>query len=144
MCLRMAALLLPLLLVSCSDTGVTPTPQELSASTEQSHYAPGETIRISFHNSGIRSLDLASCCFTFACYIDIEDNGTWKDYESRGLPCLLLCPGIRLLVNPGQTFVDSLIINDPGTFRLRVPYTSPDNSETAEVMTNSFSVQSIR
>jgi hypothetical protein len=139
---RILALLL--LLCACNDTGVAPAVQELTATTEYNSYTTGETIRVSFRSSGDRTFQIAACCYSFACIIDVNDAGVWKEYEARGLPCLSLCPGIQLLVKPDETRVDSLTVNDAGTYRLRIPYSSPDKSPTVEVISNSFTVQPIR
>jgi len=141
---RAGVLILMMLVLSCDDGVVPGPPAELTAKSERSEYVAGETIRISFFNSGVRTFELASCCFTFAYYVDVLDSGTWKEQEARGLPCLLLCPGIQLLVAPQQTTIDSLTLNAPGVYRVRVPYSSPDKSASQEVVTNLFSVQSIR
>jgi hypothetical protein len=139
---RRLAAILPLLFFSCNDGGIAPAPGNLTAVTEQPGYYAGETIRVSFRNSGERTFQLESCCSSFACYIDVSVPGGWKEYEARGIPCLLLCPGIQLLVKPNETTIDSLSINEAGAYRLRIPYTSPDKNETMEVTTNTFTIQS--
>ncbi len=139
---RTFAAILPLLLFSCTDGGIAPVPEDLTATTEQPRYYAGETIRVSFRNSGEHTFQLESCCTSFSCYIDVSVPGGWKEYEARGIPCLLLCPVIPLLVKPNGTTIDSLTINEAGAYRLRIPYTSPDKGKTMEVTTNSFTIQS--
>ena len=128
-------------MISCEDSS-TPPNDGLTATTDRSTYLAGETITLGFRNHGSDVLQLASCCTNVALYIDSWENDTWKQVGARGLPCLMLCPSIELLVQPEQTRVDSLSLYDGGTYRLRIPFDERGQGGfERKVVTNSFAVR---
>jgi hypothetical protein len=133
-----------LLVLSCEDSGTSPMDGP-AAVTDRSDYLVGETIRLGFRNNGSDPLLLASCCTSVALYVDSWENGTWQQVEARGLPCFMLCPSIEFVVAPAHTFLDSLSIQNEGTFRLRIPFAERgQGSFKNEVVTNSFMVRIYR
>jgi len=126
---------------SCSEDS-NDINQKLSAQTNKFNYINGETISFNINNFNSTTAHLASCCTSVAFYIDKNKNESWTEQSNYGLPCLALCPGIDLRINYLGTLSDSIVINESGKFRIRIPYTfNSDQKWTNEVVSNSFTIE---
>ena len=93
-------------------------------------------------NDGSTAPVLASCCTNVAFYVDSWETNRWQETEARGLPCPMLCPGIEFVLKPGRTLRDSLSMNRPGVFRLRIPFSERGEGDFArEIVSNTFTVR---
>ncbi len=138
-------LFIPLVLIfsvySCSSDP-NDTKQKLTAQTNKSSYANNDTIRFAVKNYNSITAHLASCCTSVAFYIDKNDNGVWSEHSNFGLPCLALCPGIDLTIGYLYIKVNSVFINERGTFRLRIPYSFNQGVNwTDEIVSNTFTIE---
>jgi len=138
-------LVIPLVLIlsiySCSEDS-NDTSQKLAVQSNKSDYNNGETISFSINNYNSITAHLASCCTSVAFYIDKNENEIWTEHSNQGLPCLALCPGIDLKITYRETLSDSVVINESGKFRIRIPYTfNSDQKWTNEIVSNSFTIE---
>ena len=116
--------------------------QELNVQTNKSAYQSNETISLTINNSNSSTAHLASCCTSVAFYIDKNENGNWVGHSGFGLPCLALCPGIDLTISYMETLTNSFLLNESGTYRIRIPYSfNSNNVFEFELISNPFTVQ---
>jgi len=128
-------------LVSCSEDP-NDAQEKLLVQTNKSSYINGETISLTINNFNTSTAHLASCCTSVAFYIDKNENENWVEHSNFGLPCLALCPGIDLTISFTESLTDSLVINENGKFRIRIPYTFDLNQNwTGEIVSNSFIIE---
>ena len=128
-------------LVSCSEDP-NDAQEKLLVQTNKSSYINGETISLTINNFNTSTALLASCCTSVAFYIDKNENENWVEHSNFGLPCLALCPGIDLTISFTESITDSLVINENGKFRIRIPYTFDSNqSWSGEIVSNSFIIE---
>lgn len=116
--------------------------EKLIVQTNKSNYLNSEVINFTINNFNASTAHLASCCTSVAFYIDKNENENWIEHSNFGLPCLALCPGIDLTISFTESLTDSIIINENGKFRIRIPYTFDNNQTwTDEIVSNSFIIQ---
>ena len=138
-------LAIPLVLIfsiySCSSDP-NDTKQKLTAQTNKSSYTNNDTISFTVKNYNSVTAHLASCCTSVAFYIDKNENGNWIEHSNSGLPCESLCPSIDLTISFSEAIMDSIVINENGTFRIRIPYTfNPNQDWTGEIVSNPFIIE---
>ena len=126
---------------SCSSDP-NDTKQKLTVKTNKSSYVNNDTVSFSVKNYNSITAHLASCCTSVAFYIDKKENGVWSEHSNFGLPCLALCPGIDLTISYLETKVNSVFLNESGTFRFRIPYSFDQGQNwTNEMVSNTFTIQ---
>jgi hypothetical protein len=85
---------------------------------------------------------LPNCCGLLSCYIERQSGNTWQVYQARGIPCLMMCPSILIILQTGQSHTDSLMLDSTGTYRVRVLFGRSGEKETAtEILSTQFSVR---
>jgi hypothetical protein len=125
----------------CSDLWFPPPPA-VTARTDSALYGSGQKIALTVTNHGTASIYLPNCCSFLSCYIERLEKNNWQVYQARGIPCLMMCPSLLLILQTGQSRTDSLTIESPGTYRVRVLYgRSLDNMMAEEVLSTQFGVR---
>jgi hypothetical protein len=115
-------------LASCTDLGDQPF-DGLAIQTSAARYRTSDTLRVTVTNKGGSACLVASCNATLTYYIEILDQGTWKDRDSINIgPCLALYGPIVL--TPGATCSATLPLarrlpNPTGKCRIRSEYQGP-------------------
>ncbi len=128
-------------LAGCKDFGSLAN-NGLSANTQRSSYTTSDNITFIVSNAGSQTVILASCCIEPAFYVDRYENAAWTESEGHGIPCLALCPGRPYSFSAQSQFVDSIRIQQPGTYRFRFPYGfASTEAMTYEFPSNQFTVQ---
>jgi hypothetical protein len=116
--------------------------EKLILQTSKTNYLNSETINFTIKNFNASTAHLASCCTSVAFYIDKNENENWIEHSNVGMPCLALCPGIDLTISYTESLTDSIVIDESGKFRIRIPYTfDPNQSWTGEIVSNSFIIE---
>ncbi len=134
-------IVLSIIMNSCSEDPNN-VQEKLFVQTNKSNYLNSETINFTLNNFNPLTAHLASCCTSVAFYIDKNENENWIEYSNFGLPCLALCPGIDLTISFKESLTDSIIIDESGKFRIRIPYTFNHNQNwSGEIVSNSFIIQ---
>ena len=97
---------------------------------------------MSFSNPSGQTIYVPTCCSDVQFYVDRFENGRWVVHIDRG-PCdELMCPSRLVFVERQRLYIDSLRVNERGTYRLRLPYLVKDNgSETQELVSRPFFIQ---
>ena len=137
-------ILLVVLIISINGCSEDPNnvQEKLVVQTNKSNYLNSEEINFTIKNFNSSTAHLASCCTSVAFYIDKNENENWIEHNNFGLPCLALCPGIDLTISFTESLTDSIIVNENGKFRIRIPYTFDNNQNwTGEIVSNSFIIQ---
>ena len=126
---------------SCHDSGTVPE-GGLTGRTDKFAYIANEGITFVVSNNGSDAAYLSSCCSGLAFYVDRFENGSWRQFEGHGIPCLAMCPIGVVFLPTEQQYIDSLSLQQRGVYRLRISFRSPiGNGMDKELTTNQFIVQ---
>ena len=125
----------------CHDKGSEPVLAP-TVSTDKASYALDEHINYVVSNPSGQTIYVPTCCSDVQFYVDRFENGRWVVHIDRG-PCdELMCPSRLVFVERQRLYIDSLRVNERGTYRLRLPYLVKDNgSETQELVSRPFFIQ---
>jgi len=128
-------------IIGCTDKGSEPTLGP-SVNTTKPIYSAGDHIRYVVANSSSATIYLPTCCSDVQFRVERLENGRWVRHAGTG-PCdELMCPSLLIFVDHERPYIDSLRVNESGTYRLRVPYLIKDTgSETQELISRPFIVQ---
>ncbi len=114
----------------------------MTLSTDKDSYSVSEPILLTLYNGTKSTAYFWQCDYRLGFYIEKEVNGMWSEISGVGIICLAMYPSGISSIKSGETYRDTLMIMQAGTYRIKYPFSLQETDVlTDSLLSNQFTVQ---